>query len=145
MLKCSRRQRGAVLALTVAAIAAATGCVRTPLPPITAVGDPIVGPNPEVVRTPGTNTAIIRYGPWKVPAATGPGHEQAGMIDNNFELATRKPCEDCYVTSFTPQLKYPDGAVANIDTGMWLHHWGLYAAGRADPSCVAADRGRTAG
>jgi hypothetical protein len=137
MVRGSRHLRGVVLVLVVTAVVAASGCVKTPLPPVVSVGDPFVGPNPEVVRNPGVNTSVIRYGPWTVPAATGPGHHEAGMIENNYELATRKPCEDCYVTSFQPQLKYPDGAVANIDTGLWLHHWGLYVFGRPDPSCPA--------
>ena len=136
MVKRSTCRRGIVMVLVVAALLASGACT-TPLPPIASVGDPVVGPNPEVPRNQGVNTSVIRYGPWTVPAATGPGHTEAGMIENNFGLAARKPCDDCYVTSFSPQLKYPDGTIANIDTGLWLHHWGLYTFGRVDPSCPA--------
>jgi hypothetical protein len=129
------RWRAAVLAPIVLVLLAAA-CVN-PLPPIVGPGEPLTGPNPEVPTTPATHTSVINYGPWTVPGATGSGHEGAGMIESSLLFGAPRPCGDCYITTFKPQLKYTDGTVANTDTGLWLHHFQIYVLGRTDPSCAA--------
>jgi hypothetical protein len=39
-----------------------------------------------------------------------------------MEERSVKPCEDCLITFIQAGLEYPDGAYANADSGMWLHH-----------------------
>ena len=129
----TRRLSAALAPIVLLLLAACTN----PLPPIAGPGVPVTGANPDVPTTPLANTSRITYGPWTVPAATGPGHENAGMIDQSLQIAVQKPCGNCYITGFTPQLKYPDGSIANIDTGLWLHHFGLYIFGRTDKTCPA--------
>jgi hypothetical protein len=109
-----------------------------PLPPVASSGDPIVGPNPDTPAMPRATTTVLAYGPWTVPAATGSGHEGAGMVED-VRFLTRKPCTDCYITSATPRLKYTDGSVANTDTGLWLHHFAQLSTAGLDVQC-----GRTA-
>jgi hypothetical protein len=124
--------------VAVGAALLAIGCTAAPpsapVPPIVAVGDPIVGPNPQTPATPGATTTVVRYGPWTVPAAPGPGHDQAGMIEN-VQVAVKRPCTDCFITAARPQLRYPDGTVANTDTGLWLHHFAVLNSGGFDARC----------
>jgi hypothetical protein len=117
------QRRGALLGL-LALVVVAVACTTPggPLPPPAGVGDPIVGVNPDIQGTPGAQVKTIRYGPWTVPAATGTGHANAGMIKDKSLIGAERPCGDCYVTGITVDLKYPDGRVANSDTGLWLHH-----------------------
>lgn len=66
-----------------------------------------------------TYTKVVRYGPYTIPAGT---QLDAGMIHNKLQLAVRKACSDCYITSFTPDLVYPDGTRATMASGPMLHH-----------------------
>ena len=59
----------------------------------------------------------ITYGPFSVP----PMSVANGMKDFVVEVA-QKPCTDCLVTWIQAGLEYPNGTVANADTGLWLHH-----------------------
>jgi hypothetical protein len=59
----------------------------------------------------------IRYGPFTVP----PMSANDGMKDWIVPVA-QKPCADCLVTWIQAGLEYPNGTVANADTGLWLHH-----------------------
>jgi hypothetical protein len=63
-------------------------------------------------------TTTVRYGPFTVPAASGatPGHL------STVRLAVARPCVACFITSFRPNLVYPDGSTADMETGMMLHH-----------------------
>lgn len=72
----------------------------------------------------------MRYGPYAVP----PMSENNGMKEFN-ELSAERPCVDCYITKLQAGLEYPNGTIANSDTGMWLHHAVLYDFGRQDLSC----------
>lgn len=73
---------------------------------------------------PDSKTVKIRYGPYKVPSAKVPnltGH--SGTLWNYPHQYVKKPCEgDCIILGMNAGLEYPDGKVANIDTGLWLHH-----------------------
>lgn len=78
------------------------------------------------------STTTVRYGPYTIPAASG---GEPGMLENQLELWTSKPCTNCHVTSMTPNLVYTDGTTANVDTGAMLHHVVLASQFRSDPTC----------
>jgi hypothetical protein len=59
----------------------------------------------------------IRYGPFTVP----PISVDSGMKKWAVPV-TQKPCTDCLITWIRAGLEYPNGTVANADTGLWLHH-----------------------
>jgi hypothetical protein len=59
----------------------------------------------------------IRYGPFTVPEMS----VNNGMKDFTVDGA-QKPCTDCLVTWIQAGLEYPNGTVANANTGLWLHH-----------------------
>jgi hypothetical protein len=61
-----------------------------------------------------------------------------GMVSNQLRLAVQRPCADCYITSFTPNLVYADGSRADMDTGPMLHHFVLTSQWRRDATCGSA-------
>jgi hypothetical protein len=66
-----------------------------------------------------------------------PGMEhEGGMLDASTHTAP-KPCSDCTLKYAKASLNYPDGTVANINTGAWLHHLTLAVVGpgREDLAC----------
>src|ERR687898_323727 len=83
-------------------------------------------------ETPAVSTRVVRYGPYTIPGATSSG---AGMIHNQVRLAVPRPCVDCYITSFTPDLVYGDGTRATMATGAMLHHFVLGSQFRRDATC----------
>ena len=78
------------------------------------------------------STRVVRYGPYTIPGATSAG---PGTIDNQLRLAVQRPCLDCYITSFTPQLVYGDGTPATMETGAMLHHFVMASQFRRDATC----------
>jgi hypothetical protein len=78
----------------------------------------------------GAKRVLLRYGPYTIPAT----NQSMGMKEFN-EMSALKPCVDCYITSLRAGLEYPNGTIANSDTGMWLHHAVLYDFGRKDLTC----------
>lgn len=48
--------------------------------------------------------------------------EMPGMVHNKLSFAVQRPCLDCFITSFKPDLVYGDGTKANLDSGPMLHH-----------------------
>jgi hypothetical protein len=79
-----------------------------------------------------TSTKDVLYGPYTIPAASDLG---PGKINNKLQLAVRRPCVGCYITSFTPDLVYADGTPATMDTGAMLHHFVLTNQLRSDATC----------
>jgi hypothetical protein len=79
-----------------------------------------------------TYTKAVRYGPYTLPAATDP---VAGSTFSRLNLAVRRPCADCFITSFKPDLLYEDGTRATMDTGAMLHHFVLASQFRTDATC----------
>src|ERR687897_835527 len=79
-----------------------------------------------------TYTKVVRYGPFSLPAATDAG---PGMIHNQLKFAVERPCLDCFITGFTPDLVYPDGTRATMATGAMLHHFVLTSQFRSDATC----------
>jgi hypothetical protein len=90
---------------------------------------PASPPGPEA--PPGT-WAELRYGPFVVaPAAAGGDADHANIAVPTLP----KPCSNCFLLEFEPDLVYADGTPANLDTGVMLHHAVLFSAGRQDPTC----------
>jgi hypothetical protein len=77
-------------------------------------------------------TKVVRYGPYTIPAASDTG---PGMIHNAIRPLVQKPCAECYITSFTPDLVYEDGSRATMDNGAMLHHAVFASAFRRDATC----------
>ncbi len=80
-----------------------------------------------------TSTKVVRYGPFTIPAATDMDHP--AMIHNKLMFAVQRACVDCYITGFTPDLVYPDGTRATVETGPMLHHTVLTSQFRQDATC----------
>jgi Stress up-regulated Nod 19 len=79
-----------------------------------------------------TYTKVVRYGPFALPAATDP---QAGSTVTQLKLGVQRPCVDCYVTSFKPDLVYGDGTRATMESGAMLHHAVMTSQFRSDATC----------
>jgi hypothetical protein len=47
-----------------------------------------------------------------------------------IERGSDTPCQDCYITAMQLNLEYPDGTIANVDTGAWYESHVLMAAVR---------------
>lgn len=77
-------------------------------------------------------TEIVRYGPYTIPAGS---MDMPGMIHNKLSFAVPRPCLDCYITGFKPDLVYADGTRANFNTGAMLHHAVWTSQFRADATC----------
>ena len=136
MLTRRRRPFTVLLAAAVLVTAASCGEQQPPLPPIAAVGDPVIGINP-AAGTPGEQVAVLRSKPYAVAAATGAGHHGSG-VTTPVEWAIPKPCSDCYVTRAVPRLLYTDGTEANLDSGLMLHHFAQFNSGAVDVRCGTA-------
>jgi hypothetical protein len=72
----------------------------------------------------------------------GAGNAMAGMEDEGglfdaSDKAAPKPCSDCTLKYAMSYLKYPDGSVANINTGAYVHHltMSVVGPGRVDLRC----------
>jgi len=77
--------------------------------------------------TPGGKVVKTRVGPWTLKAkATLP----------NRPVSPPKPCQDCFLVNVGASLEYENGDVANINTGMWLHHMVLTASGNGQKDVV---------
>jgi hypothetical protein len=77
-------------------------------------------------------TKVVRYGPFTIPGGT---MTDPGMIHNQLKFGVARPCTDCYITSFTPDLVYADGTRATMDTGPMLHHAVWTSQFRSDATC----------
>ena len=87
---------------------------------------PAAPPGPE---GPQGSWADLRYGPFVVtPAGAGGDADHANIAVPSLP----KPCSNCFVLEFKPELVYADGTPANLDSGMMLHHTVLFSAGRQD-------------
>jgi hypothetical protein len=82
-----------------------------------------------------TSTKTVRYGPFTIPAGTA---TDPGMIHNKLLFGVARPCVDCHITAFTPDLVYADGTRANMDSGPMLHHMVLTSQWRSDATCAGS-------
>jgi hypothetical protein len=73
----------------------------------------------------------MRYGPFKVPANS----MLAPLPDFAGGATIHKPCEECYMGAFQGGLEYEDGSEANVDTGMYLHHFVIVNNNKPDWLC----------
>jgi hypothetical protein len=80
-------------------------------------------------------TKSVWYGPYTIPAGSA---DQPGMIHNKLSFAVPRPCLDCFITGFRPDLVYPDGTRATMATGAMLHHFVLTSQFRSDATCSNA-------
>ncbi|HKY76370.1 MAG TPA: hypothetical protein VJS45_09530 [Acidimicrobiia bacterium] len=87
---------------------------------------PAAPPGPEA---PQGTWAELRYGPFVVTPAGAGGDADVAVP------SLAKPCTNCFLLEFQPELVYADGTPANLDTGIMLHHAVLFSAGRQDPTC----------
>ncbi|CDR15124.1 hypothetical protein [Streptomyces iranensis] len=94
--------------------------------------------NSSVRQTRNPQTTTVRYGPFTIPAASG--HDDHGETRNRIEWNVQKPCENCFVTGFKPNLVYADGSNANVNTGPMLHHAVLGTHKRSDVVCKGPQR-----
>jgi hypothetical protein len=78
------------------------------------------------------SSRTVRYGPYTIPAGT---MDTPGMVHNKLSFAVQRPCSDCFITSFKPDLVYADGSRANLDTGAMLHHAVFTSQFRSDATC----------
>jgi len=75
----------------------------------------------------------VRYGPYTIQAGTV---ADPGMVHNKLQLAVKRPCTDCYITAFKPDLVYADGSGrATMDQGPMLHHAVWTSQWRGDATC----------
>jgi hypothetical protein len=72
----------------------------------------------------------IRYGPFTV----GAGSMDNPTMTTKLRLAVSKPCGDCYITAFKPNLVYSDGSTADMPDVM-LHHAVFASQWRSDTTC----------
>lgn len=81
----------------------------------------------------GSQRVKLSYGPFYVPGAG----DMPSMGMQSFTITgASKPCaDDCLVTFAAADLEFEDGAKANANTGMWLHHTVFLNAGRPDSVC----------
>jgi hypothetical protein len=79
-----------------------------------------------------TSTKVVRYGPFTIPAGTSVS--DPGMM-SSLHFGVSRPCSECYITGFTPDLVYADGTRANMDTGPMLHHVVFTSQWRSDATC----------
>jgi hypothetical protein len=79
-----------------------------------------------------TYEKVVRYGPFTIPAGTD---TDPGMIHNKLMFGVARPCIDCHITAFKPDLVYADGSRATMDSGPMLHHMVLTSQWRRDATC----------
>jgi hypothetical protein len=78
-------------------------------------------------------TRTVSYGPFTIPAGT---MDDPGMINNKLQFAVKRPCSDCYITRFTPDLiDAKTGQSTNMDDGPMLHHAVWTSQWRSDATC----------
>jgi hypothetical protein len=79
----------------------------------------------------GATDKTVRYGPFTIPAGTAT--DPATVSDLRFRVS--RPCTECYITSFKPDVVYADGSSATMDTGPMLHHAVFTSQFREDATC----------
>jgi hypothetical protein len=89
-------------------------------------------------------TKKVLYGPFTIPAASS--SDMPSMLER-VRLGVTKPCQNCYITSFQPNLVYPDGSTANVTNpdgsptqrGVMLHHAVFTNQFRSDATCGSSE------
>jgi len=76
-------------------------------------------------------TKTVRYGPYTIPAGT---MENPGML-TKFQFRVQRPCSDCFIIGFKPDLVFSDGTRATMENGAMLHHAVWTSQWRSDATC----------
>ncbi len=120
----------------VAALALAAG---EPVPAATPAIEPL--PAPPASAHLGVLRARTVSGPYAVPGMiANDTSDDNGM--GSYVTQLTLPCSNCYITGAEFSLAYPEvdaagsRAVANVDSGMYLHHAVLINANRSDAVCT---------
>jgi hypothetical protein len=82
-----------------------------------------------------TSKRVVRYGPFTIPGGTA---TDPGMIHNRLLFGVTRPCVDCHITGFEPDLIDQNGASVNMDSGPMLHHMVLTSQWRRDATCAGS-------
>ena len=61
----------------------------------------------------------IRFGPYTVQPGKKMSYSIGAFGISPIEIGRPLPCTDCYITAMQLNLEYPDGKIANVDTGAW--------------------------
>jgi hypothetical protein len=97
-----------------------------------AIGMVLVGFGSAPPAQAATSTRVVRYGPFTIPGGTA---TDPGMIHNRLLFGVTRPCVDCHITGFEPDLVDQNGASVNMDSGPMLHHMVLTSQWRRDATC----------
>lgn len=88
----------------------------------------------------GATETTVRVGPIIArPHSDTGGGEHGHGTHTTIAAPFQPPCVDCYVTSIKPDLAHVDGATANYDTGVMLHHAVLFDRSKPDATCSDRD------
>ena len=75
----------------------------------------------------------VLYGPFTIPAGT---MDNPGETGSKLRLAVQRPCSDCFITKFTPDLiDATTRESVNMDEGPMLHHAVWTSQWRSDATC----------
>ena len=91
-------------------------------------------PRPAAASSPAPAGEVteVRYGPFALgPAGAGGDLDFGNTVVPNVP----KPCNDCFILAAEPDLIYPDGSSANLDTGLMLHHAVFFNPANRDTTC----------
>lgn len=61
----------------------------------------------------------IKFGPYTVKPGVKKEFPIGAFGLSPSEPGRPLPCTDCYITAMQLNLEYPDGKIANVDTGAW--------------------------
>src|SRR5215207_2179776 len=79
------------------------------------------------------DTRTVLYGPFTLGPGTMDDPYETG---NKLRLGVRRPCSDCFITKFTPDLvDAATGQSVNMDKGPMLHHAVWTSQWRQDATC----------
>jgi hypothetical protein len=79
-------------------------------------------------QVPNAKTVKMRYGPYKIPNMGKKNIVgESGSLWNYPDKAVEKPCTECVIVGMNAGLEYANGKNANIDSGLWLHHVGIFS------------------
>jgi hypothetical protein len=78
-----------------------------------------------------TVTKTVLCGPFSRPLV----HNRYRAQINSLRFAVQRPCIDCYITQFAPDLVYTDGSRATLDNGAMLHHAVFASQWHQDATC----------
>ncbi len=99
---------------------------------LAAGAEPAPGSAPDASPLPEPEVTEVRYGPFALgPAGAGGDLDFGNVVMPNVP----KPCDDCFILAAEPDLIYPDGSSANLDTGVMLHHAVFFNPANMDTTC----------